>query len=271
MRKIIDANCLDTPILEQYLRADLKNMAVLTEFAGMEVYKGDPVVNVCNSMRMLCQCPTQVIVLKGARQIIRENQNPADADVSSFIDVDQTKYFAQSCEVINEARKGNPHAIAPIVEHGKRAAAEMERLREDAAKILEGIGAVINTYNPDHLKILRKGSPITEELANRVVRDILMIAALLIKAHPDTTLVPTARELRNTYIFRFSLCGYLLTLDWLERGGPYKVKQERLRNDFIDMSYAAYATFFDGIISRDKKLNRVYQMALYFLKTVFEA
>lgn len=270
MRKIIDANCLETPILQQYLQGDPKNMAVLTEFAGMEVYKGDPVVNVCNSMKILCQYPTQVIVLKGARQIIGENQAPADTDVSSFIDVNQTKHFGQSCEVINEARKGNPYAIDSIVEHGKKATAEMERLRKDAARILEGIEAVIGAYNPDHLKILRKGAPITEELANRIVRDILMITALLIKAHPDTVLMPTARQLRNTYIFRFSLCAYLLTLDWIERGGPYKVKLERIRNDFIDMSYATYATFFDGIISKDKKLNRVYQMALYFLKAVFE-
>ena len=36
MRKIIDANCLETPILQQYLQGDPKNIAVLTEFAGME-------------------------------------------------------------------------------------------------------------------------------------------------------------------------------------------------------------------------------------------
>jgi len=271
MRKIIDANCLETPILQQYLQGDPKNMAVLTEFAGMEVYKGDPVVNICNSMKILCQYPTQVIVLKGARQIIMENQTPSDADISSFIDEEQTKNFEQTCEVINEARKGNPLAITPILGHGKRSTEEMERLQKDAAKILEGIGAVIKTYNPDHLKILRKRSPITEELANRIIRDIVMIAALLIKGHPDTTLVPSARELKNTYILRFSLCGYLLVLDWIEKGGPYKVKLDRLRNDFIDMSYAAYATFCDGIISRDQKLTIVYQRALYFLETVFGA
>lgn len=154
--------------------------------------------------------------------------------------------------------------------HGKNAAAEMQRLRHDAIKTAEGMAMAINGFIPKHLKILRKQDPIPKDLADKMIKDIFILTALLIRKHPDTTQVPTAQELRNTYIFRYSLCSYLLELDWLESGGLDKVNLDKLRNDFIDMSYAAYATLFDGIISKDIKLNRIYQIADYYINYVFK-
>ena len=145
----------------------------------------------------------------------------------------------------------------------------MDRLRRYAIKTAEGIEAVSDTFNPNHLKIIRKQDPIPKALADKIINDILVLTALQTRSHPDTTQVPTAREFRNTYIFRYSLCAYLLVLDWLTRGGLNKVNPDKLRNDLTDMSYAAYATFFDGIISKDTKLNRIYQTADYFLDHVF--
>ncbi len=270
MRQIIDANCLASALLEKYLKSNSKNMAVLTEIAGMEMYKGDPLKNICHSIKVLCQYPTQVIVLKGARQIIKENQTPSILNLELFIDKDQTEHFSEFCEVIKQAENGNPNAITAIVTLGKNAAAEMKRLRQDAIKTAEGMAIAIDGFNPKHLKILRKQDPIPKDLADKLIKDIFVLTALLIRKHPDTTQVPTAQELRNTYIFRYSLCSYLLELDWLERGGLNKVNPDRLRNDLIDMSYAAYATLFDGIISKDIKLNRIYQMANYFINHVFK-
>jgi len=269
MRKIIDANCLTNPLLEEYLQSSLDNIIVLIEFAGMEMYKGDPLKNICHSMKILCQYPSQVIVLKGARQIIRENQTPKILNVELFIDKDQTEHFPEFCEVIKQVENGNPNAIAPIMEYGKKAAAEMQRLYQDAIKTAEGMTLAINEFNPKHLKILRKKEPISKGLADKIIKDIFILTALLIRKHPDITQIPTALELRNTYLFRYSLCSYLLELDWLERGGLNNVKPDKLRNDSIDMSYAAYATLFDGIITKDKKMNRIYQMADYFINSVF--
>jgi hypothetical protein len=269
MRKIVDANCLSDPILEEYLKSDQNNMAVLTEFAGMESFKGDPVKNICQSMKVLCQYPRQVIILKGARQIIRENQTPSSLNVELFIDEDQTKQFAESCNVIKQAEKGNPREIMPIKERGRKATEEMERLRQDAIKAAQGIIAISKTFDPNYLKILRRHDPIPEALGDKIIKDILILSALTIRDHPDMNKVPSARELRNTYIFRYSLCCYLLALDWLEKGGLNNSNVEKIRNDLIDMSYAAYATFFDGILSKDVKLNRIYKIAIYFLEHVF--
>ena len=269
MRKIVDANCLSDPILEEYLKSNQGNMAVLTEFAGMEAYKGDPVKNICQSLKVLCRYPRQVIILKGARQIIRENQTPNGLNVEVFIDEDQTKHFSESCYVIKQAEEGNPEAIMAIKERGRQATEEMERLRRDAIKVAQGIVAISKTFDPNHLRILRRHDPIPEALGDKIIKDILIQSALIIRDHPDMNQVPTAGELRNTYIFRYSLCCYLLVLDWLEKGGLNNSNVEKIRNDLIDMSYAAYSTCFDGILSKDVKLNRIYEIAIYFLEHVF--
>jgi len=269
MRKIVDKNCMTDPILEEFLQASIGNSVGLTEFVGMEAYKGDPVKNVCQSMMILCRYPKQVYILKGARQIIKENQF-SNSSPEQLIDEGQTRGFTEFCEVIYLAGKRVPGAIAAIQEHGKIAKENMERLRRDAIKSACGIQQIIDTFSPKHLVSLRRHHPIPKGLADKIIKDILLLVALQIRDHLHTTRMPTAKELKNTYVFRYSTCAYLLLLDWLERGGlNKKTKPEKIRNDLIDMSYVAYATFYDGIISKDAKLNRIYPIAVYFLEQVF--
>ena len=269
MKKIIDANCLSDPILDEFLNSDSSNMAVLTEFAGMESFKGDPVKNICQSMSILCNYPKQVIILKGTREIIGENQKPKTINIDLFIDEEQTNGFSETCSVIEQAKIENPRAISPIKKRGELALKEMERLSNDAEKVALGITAISKTFTDSQLKVLRRHEQFPEELISKMTKDILILSALSIRDHPDTDQIPSARELRNSYIFRYSLCCYLLMLDWIEKGGLNNSKAEKLRNDLIDMSYVAYATIFDGILSKDKKLNRIHDAATAFLQTIF--
>jgi hypothetical protein len=115
---------------------------------------------------------------------------------------------------------------------------------------------------------LRGRGVLSKETGDVVIQNILMLAAQLFKAHPDVATFPTADNLRDTFIFRFALAVHLLVLRWLSEGGIDTVSMDRLRNDVVDMSYVAYATFFDGILSRDRKLLEIYEEATFFLKHV---
>ena len=48
-----------------------------------------------------------------------------------------------------------------------------------------------------------------------------------------------------------------------------KTKPEKLNNDIADLEYAAYATYVDGLLSRDEKMEGIYADAVYLLNEVF--
>jgi hypothetical protein len=61
--------------------------------------------------------------------------------------------------------------------------------------------------------------------------------------------------------FRFALCAFMHALHWRVKGGVEDRLPERMRND-IDVSYAAYALCFDGIITEDSSLLKSTIMAV---------
>jgi hypothetical protein len=44
---------------------------------------------------------------------------------------------------------------------------------------------------------------------------------------------------------------------------------ERLRNEMVDMVFIACATYFDGILSHERKVNDIYGQAMFLLRIVF--
>ncbi len=63
---------------------------------------------------------------------------------------------------------------------------------------------------------------------------------------------------------------YLLCLRWISDGSINSLKPDKRLNDLIDMNYAAYATFFDGLLTDDKKLIDIYRDACFFLNEIFK-
>jgi hypothetical protein len=48
-------------------------------------------------------------------------------------------------------------------------------------------------------------------------------------------------------------------------GGQSHLPIEKLQNDIDDMAYVAYATYYDGLLSKDKKMNEMYSRTKAFL------
>jgi hypothetical protein len=65
------------------------------------------------------------------------------------------------------------------------------------------------------------------------------------------------------------LCGYLLALRWIAVGGAAGATAKKLRNDMVDVNFAATATDFDGLLSADQKLIAIYNEARYLLDTLY--
>jgi hypothetical protein len=61
-------------------------------------------------------------------------------------------------------------------------------------------------------------------------------------------------------------CGYLLALCCLSLGGFKNTKAERIRNDIVDITFSAYVTHFQGVLSANAMTNEVPDNARALLK-----
>lgn len=268
MRKVVDSNFLQTDALKSYLSASKANCAVLTEYAAMEAYKQNAVASICSRMETLCQFPMQVIVLKGALLASglsgRKAQSPA-----GLIDPEQTREFPDFCRHLSAAKSGDHAVQKQIEEHAHEAKTIIDRMLLGAQTLSDGIKLFEKTFTPAELKVLRRRERYTPEMHEKLIQYILALTAEFAKHHPNAPKIERGPQVRNTFIFRFALCGYVSILRRVEEGGVGNVKVEKLRNDVIDINFAAFATYFDGFLTDDKRAHSIYDHAAFLLREVF--
>lgn len=267
MKKVIDANFFQDPGLLDYLSSDKMNFVVFPDYACMEAYKGNAIKNISKSIEIVSQFPDQVIVLKGTRDIIKLSLSTED--LQKFEDPIQTGEFRKFCLSVRRAVQGESALAGQILQKGQVVSGHFDKLRKDAEIIAKGIEELTKSFKPDHLRALRKRKKLEGESIDRIIRDILVLARLPFRDHPDVDEMPEAKRLPNSYILRYAVSSYLLGMEWISDGGPGHVKREKLRNDFVDMHYVAYATFYDGLLTRDSKMARIYQETCFVLENVF--
>jgi hypothetical protein len=268
MRKIVDSNFLQHEELRTYLADSAENYAVLTDDAAMEAYKGDTLASIYQSMEILSQRPKQIHVLKGT-QIVCGLRARGSRIQRKMIDEDQTRGFAQYCRHLDAARRGDVSLQHQLLDHGREATAHMTRMLTDARGMPSVFDDLAKSFTNGELHILRTGAPYNDSLIRKCIQHIMMFAAFMFRDHPTVTRLPNAEELPDRFIFRVALCAYLLALRWISVGGAKNVKPERMRNDLVDVNFAAFATYFDGLLTLDDKLFRVYREACFWLEAVF--
>jgi len=102
----------------------------------------------------------------------------------------------------------------------------------------------------------------------KFIVSVMQVSTTLFRTHPHVNKYPNVDELPYTFIFRSSLCWLLIARRWISVGGAKRVKTEKLRNDMVDGFFASYATYFDGLLTFDKKLVEIYQEASALLDAI---
>ncbi len=264
MKKVVDINYLQKPELEDYLAKSRDNYVVFTDFASMEIYKCNSLKNLACKIIIVSQYSNQVIVLKGTREIssltLVTNKLP-----QSLIDYTQTVAFFEFCEHTKSACEGDKLLSREVLSRESNASQYLDEQMQSHQLIVDAIKGFAKSYDPSHLKALRKGKELPPDFMDRITKNILLTTQFLLEKHPDVQALPEGEYLRNNYVFRFAICTHLLSLRWIKDGGYEQVSKEKLRNDIVDMSYVTYATYFDGLLSLDKKLNEIYNDTMNYL------
>lgn len=267
-RTVIDSNQLQEESLKSYLSASIDNYAVLTDYLAMEAYKGDTLSWIYGTMEILAQHPKQALILRSTRDICRL---PGRAAISQepLIDEIQTNGFSEYCRALLAAKRGDVSLQRQLLDHGREATGHIARMLQDMPTLASGIELVENTYSQSELKTLRRREEHTPQMREKFVRNVMLLADELFKSHGGPIKPPRVPEVRNTFVFRYALCGYISILMRIADGSARQAKPDRLRNDVIDVNLAAFATYFDGLLTADKRANEIYRLASVSLREDF--
>jgi hypothetical protein len=267
-RMVVDSNALQSPQLRDYLSESTNNFAVLTEYASIEAYKGNTLVSIFRSMALLADFPRQVIVLKPI-VVVRGLRGRRLAELQHrLIDHDQTRGFRMYCDRLLAAKLGDVYLRDQILRLGRAADAQMARMLADAINIPMAIDEIAKTFSDAELKMIRTDLPLSEQVTSKVIKYVLLLTRSLYYRHPHPVAVRSFDELLNTFEFRAALCSFLWALDWISVAGPKDVKPEKIRNDLVDVNFAIFATYFDGLLSMDEKARRISLQAEIVLESI---
>lgn len=268
MRMVVDSNQLQSPQLRTFLEASTANRAVLTDYSAMEALQGDAVKSICNAMRILGDYSKQVIVLRNT-QLICQLSGRAAGLQRRLIHDGQTSGFPDYIRRLNEAERGHAPLIEEIRKMAVDASGQLHRMLADAADLAQIFDSLAIDFDKEERRKIRDGERFTAKMEDILIKAVMQVSMTLFRSHPRSPRVPIFRELPNTFIFRNSLCCYLLALEWAATGGAKTAKDHKIRNDMVDSNFVTYATYFDGLLTDDAKALRLYKRAKEILAAAF--
>jgi hypothetical protein len=249
-----------------FLRASSSNRVVLTHLFGVESHKGDFFGNSRANYSAFAAFPSQVVLLKEDQEIVR--LSPRKRGIRGrLICWKRTKFFPQFLEERLSERPASPcPETAALI--SERIASYYENLLKHVEESRHSISQNVKIYDKDDLKAIRRGESWPIQIAIDIVGNTIREAEDILRAEGIVGSKLTYEELAYSFIFRYLLCVRVLDFDWISRGGHESVSAKRLCNDYIDANYAAYATFFDYLGTRDEKLKRVYINAQWLMRNI---
>lgn len=259
LRKVVDSNYLTNPELRTYLKASDQNYALLTDYNGIEAYKEDTGENIFNSIEILSEFPNQVQIL--INTIVACGIIPSKkAGLEWLIDKDQTNGFDNFCLSL-KTKYGNQELKKQIEMNQEQAQYQMARVALDSKNFLQGMIELEKEYTSKVIKDLRVSKKWNNEIKKNAWEQSKKMAQIMFTSHPSTYRLPRKDELERTFIFKNCLCAQSYFINWIIQGSHAKLKEDNIKNDIIDINFAAFALYFDGILTSDKKLINTYNSA----------
>ncbi len=268
MKRVVDSSTYSSPEFRQYLSASKGNVAVLIDYVAMEAYKARDFGLIYRAAEVVAEFPDQVIVLKSTKTICALSGRTAGL-TRRMIDEAQTKELRKYCQGVAAAKRGGNEILMQLEQKRQDALAHLDRMLHDAPELSSAMSMIAETFTEAELLSIKNETPYSQEMLTKVTKSILELTVFLHQRHPSVQRMPTVDEVRNTFLFRAAVCAYALAIDWARVGGSSMAKPEKIRNDAVDVSFSAYATYFDGLLSNDQKQQRIYLMAQEIMASLF--
>lgn len=265
MRKVVDSNYLQDKELHKYL-SNPKNEIVLCDQVSCEAIGSD----MCKSLETISKYPAQVLILKRTQNLLSISLKSKGLQRRLVCSSD-TKNFRELSKKIANTNRRDEGFNFQCIEMKSEAEAELHRIRSGAENMAGSIIKYFSSLSKSEKNLLRAGPPYDSQTLSLIFKNIEEMTVFMFSKKVEFTKSKYFTEFWNSYLFRSGVCGYFLFQEWFLAGGLKDVKAKTMMNDLLDAQIAAYATYFDGLLSRDKKIQRIYAISNYFISKTANA
>ena len=167
------------------------------------------------------------------------------------------------------ARDGDAQYRKALLRQSTAAQEELNTVVASVQRVLEGRLDVANTYTNADVRAIRARDRLPQSLKERFTQNVCALYWLLTRDHPRVRDLPkNFDDACNLYLFRYALCAHIWTLEWVAAGSNEQSNVSRVRNDLVDLLIAVYGTYFDGLMTQDRKLADIHAIARFMLQTM---
>lgn len=254
---VADSNALRHPFLLKYLGASISNKIAISDLAIIEMRKKRAFKTSRESLRIASYFPGQIFLIRPTHEIL-------DCAINDESETDKIFDYPGSVEL---QHLGSRLQLLPPEQTLKTHLDELEAvadqrhhaLVQQVASLESGMADACNLFTDGELTEIRRGVSPSDSTRAKIF-DLLKdtIAEFMIENFdPKPTGAVTLGEIKNTFSFRYPLCMLIYYVEWVQTGRQRLTAGRTRANDIVDLQQAAIATFFNGILSGDKRLQRV--------------
>jgi hypothetical protein len=265
---VVDTNGLKSDELRKCL-SDSANVAVIPDFAILETLKIGDAEGISDQLSVCAERPKQVKVLKPTYSVAGLRSRRRSRGLQRrLVDKDQTASFKGFCDRVEGAKNGDQLLRKQLDKKCEAAAFDLERIVKNQETFAANLAEHAKNYTEAELKILRRGEPTTPELFSKITENIFNLALWLFASHSYFKKLPDFKTLPNAFLFRFAVAGYVVALRCIKEGGANGASPENMGSQMVDAMFATYATYFDGIFTKDRRCQDICGTTNDVLKTI---
>jgi len=251
---VIDSNMIQSPLLGDWLAASSDHLAILPDFVWIEIYKQQSVASIRAALTVIGAFPDRIRLIKPGGKVA--DLDPRRCNMAAQM-IEPDTHLRQMTEAIALAERGDPTVLAEFAIRWEDAAAHIQEMAEGAVDIVESLPGIAAIFTAEEVRLCRTNGRYTVGMSGKIFGSADQIYESLIEARRKDAPLSESERI-DAYLYRYALAMMIYALWWIRTGNQKPKRLERLRNDMIDLSFAVYGTYFDGLLTNDSKCNWMY-------------
>lgn len=263
---VVDTCALEDPGLRHFLQASPGRGIIFDPLTLFEMVKVNPLFTSQKSLSILSEFADRIHVTHPSHRWLKACI-ATEADLEQLIDPKATADLRALCEGLRQTPL--PEWIDPYLQ-ARCAEAEdyIRRLTAEVSEIDLALRDRALMFSKQQLSEIYAGKEIsdgTRRKINEMLHDVTGQFILAYQEPGRTDPLKTAVA-KNMFAFRYALCVVFFYLDWVQHGKSWK-RLDRRVNDVIDLQIATVSTFFNGLMTNEKRLSAIASKAAWQLVT----